>query len=184
MKSNLIAFRLNLLELIAVVMLISMAIFFRFYYQELPCPLCLLQRLGILMTAFGFMLNLRYGFRSSHYGLSLLAAVFTAMVSGRQILLHIIPGSGGYGQPFLGLHLYTWNFMVASGFIIYIAILLAIDRQYRNSVSIRSEVIQYITYGIFYLLLLLTVLNVLSAFSICGLKQCPDFPQPGNFLFK
>lgn len=182
MKNKLLAAELNVIEIFGVAFLILMAIFFRFYYGELPCPLCLLQRLGVLLIAFGFMLNMRFGFRSSHYGLSLIAAVFTAIVAGRQILLHIVPGSGSYGQPFLGLHLYTWNFIIAVLFILYIAILLTMEKQYRNLVMFSSPVFQYIIHIAFYLLLILTVLNVISAFFICGLAKCPDFPRAYQFI--
>ncbi len=34
----------------------------------LPCPLCLLPRIGFVMVAFGFMLNVVYGPQSRHYG--------------------------------------------------------------------------------------------------------------------
>src|SRR5262245_66460603 len=46
------------------------------------------------------------------YGLSVLAAVVGAAISGRQILLHIVPPDPGYGDPVMGLHLYTWSFIV------------------------------------------------------------------------
>jgi hypothetical protein len=46
------------------------------------------------------------------YGLSVLAAIVGAAISGRQILLHILPSDPGYGAPILNLHLYTWAFIV------------------------------------------------------------------------
>ena len=33
-------------------------------------------------------------------------------MSGRQVLLHILPGDPGYGGEVLGLHLYSWAFIV------------------------------------------------------------------------
>mgnify|MGYP006198665043 CR=1 FL=1 len=39
-------------------------------------------------------------------------------VSARQILLHIVPGSGSYGDAFFGLHFYTWALIVFSLIVI------------------------------------------------------------------
>ena len=76
--------------------------------HELPCPLCLLQRILFAMLAIGPILNIRLGPRPSHYALSLLAAVAGGRLSTRQVLLHIMPGDAGYGTALLGYHYYTW----------------------------------------------------------------------------
>ena len=179
MSTNGLTDKLNLLEIFGVIFLIAMAVFFRFFYGELPCPLCLLQRFGILSLAFGFVLNLRFGFRSSHYGLALIAAVLTGIIAGRQILLHIVPGTGAYGAPFLGMHLYTWNFIIAALFVLFIAFLLLIKREYLTYFTIpaTSQTVRYLERIGFYLLFFLTLLNVGSAFLICGFSQCPDEPK-------
>lgn len=76
--------------------------------NELPCPLCNLQRVGFALCGFGFLLNLCFGVRFLHYGFALLGALFGAFAAGRQVLLHIVPGSGAYGSPIFGLHYYSW----------------------------------------------------------------------------
>jgi hypothetical protein len=47
--------------------------------------------------------------------MSVIAAVGGACISIRQILLHIVPPDPGYGDPVLGLHLYTWALLVFVG---------------------------------------------------------------------
>lgn len=121
---------LSVLDLVGMEIILILASLAQFFLKELPCPLCLLQRLGLLAMGFGFLLNIRYHIHPSHYALSLLAAVFTAFVSARQILLHIVPGSGAYGDPVLGLHFYTWVFIFAFATIIYIAIVMSFSAQY------------------------------------------------------
>jgi disulfide bond formation protein DsbB len=37
------------------------ALFYQFAFHELPCPLCLLQRVGLFFIAFGAIMNIRYG---------------------------------------------------------------------------------------------------------------------------
>ena len=88
---------LNALTIAGIVILLMMAFTFQFLFGELPCPLCLLQRIGFLITSVGFILNLRYGLRPSHYALALLGSLFTVFVALRQIALHILPGDLGYG---------------------------------------------------------------------------------------
>ena len=87
---------------------------------EVPCPLCILQRMAMMLCALGpayIILRARLGRVdatdfATGYGLSILAAVLGTCISTRQILLHIIPPDPGYGMPVLGLHLYTWALIV------------------------------------------------------------------------
>jgi disulfide bond formation protein DsbB len=102
----------------------------QFAAGELPCPLCLLQRLAFFGVGLGATLNLIHGSRPRHYGVALLSAIFGGVVAGRQILLHIAPGDPGYGSAFLGLHLYTWSFIAFVGTGIVLAIMLLLDSQF------------------------------------------------------
>ncbi len=43
--------------------IVTGAYIFQFVLHELPCPLCLLQRIGMLGAAFGLLLNVRFGLR-------------------------------------------------------------------------------------------------------------------------
>lgn len=89
--------------------------------SELPCPLCLLQRMAMLLAAMGPMFIIRRtsvvgsdatSDFSTGFGMSILASVLGLAISGRQTLLHILPGDPGYGGAVFGLHLYTWAFVV------------------------------------------------------------------------
>lgn len=92
----------------------------QFGQGELPCPLCVLQRMAMLLCALGpayVIVKARDGDVDARdfatgYGLSVLAAVAGATIAARQILLHIVPPDPGFGEPVLGLHLYTWSFVV------------------------------------------------------------------------
>ncbi|MEY8701523.1 disulfide bond formation protein B, partial [Francisella philomiragia] len=66
---------LSAIELAGITITIISAFYFQFVMGEIPCPLCLMQRLGLLAIGFGFLLNMHYHVRPSHYALSLLAAV-------------------------------------------------------------------------------------------------------------
>ncbi|MBU3751307.1 MAG: disulfide bond formation protein B [Mycobacterium sp.] len=103
------------------------AFFIQFVEGEFPCPLCMLQRYGMILSTLGALLIVMQARRgtltvakySQGLGMGLLGALIGgAEVSVRQILLHIKPGDPGYGAPVLGLHLYTWALIT---FVIVIA---------------------------------------------------------------
>src|SRR5436305_13714623 len=102
------AITLNALSLYAVAAVLAAAYAAQFMLHELPCPLCLLQRILFATLAVGPILNIRFGPRPSHYAISLLAAIAGAAASTRRVLLHILPGDARYGSALLGYHSYTW----------------------------------------------------------------------------
>src|SRR5262245_10888192 len=87
-----LALTLNALGLYAVALVLAVALAAQLLLDELPCPLCLLQRIPFSILAVGLNLNVRFGPRPSHYAVSLLAAIAGAAFATRQILLHIMPG--------------------------------------------------------------------------------------------
>lgn len=119
----------NALELAGILFILLLALMYEFVFNEPPCPLCLLQRVGFFGIALGFLMNLRYGLRPSHYAMVILSALFTSFVALRQIALHVVPGTGSYGSAVLGYHLYTWSFIISMAVITVTAIVMSQDRQ-------------------------------------------------------
>src|SRR3982074_975058 len=125
-----LAVTLNALGLYAVALVLAAAFAAQLLLHELPCPLCLPQRIQFAVLAIGPILNVRWGPRPSHYALSLLAAVAGAAFSTRQVLLHIMPGDAGYGTALFDYHYYT---LALIGFVTAIILLAAMplfDRQF------------------------------------------------------
>jgi disulfide bond formation protein DsbB len=87
-RSHVIA--LNALGLYGIALVLAAAFAAQLWLDELPCPLCLLQRIQFALLAVGPMLNVRFGPRPSHYAMSLLTAAAGAAFAMRQILLHIM----------------------------------------------------------------------------------------------
>lgn len=87
---------------------------------DMPCPLCILQRMAMLLCVAGPAWLLARSWKrevdaidyAQCYGASIIAALAGATMSGRQVLIHIAPGDPGYGEPMLGMHLYSWAFVV------------------------------------------------------------------------
>ncbi len=170
-----IEFVCHLLEIIGVIAVLFLAFGAQLLFHELPCPLCLLQRIGFCCIAFGFLLNLRFGLHPSHYAIVILSALYTIFVALRQISLHVVPGTGSYGSAIFGLHLYTWSFIISMIIIIVTTLMFSIDRQYLHP-QLNSQRLRWITHGLFAIVTLLLVMNIISVFLECGFKQCPDNP--------
>lgn len=164
----------NAIELAGVCLVLLMASSFQYLLNELPCPLCLLQRVGFFFIAFGYLLNLRFGLRPSHYSIVILSAVFTSFVALRQVALHAVPGTGAYGTAFLGYHLYTWSLITCILIIIVTTFLMGFDRQYYTK-SVNGK-FQWLVKIFFICLILLLVLNIINVYVECGLTECPDNP--------
>jgi disulfide bond formation protein DsbB len=168
-----LALTLNTLALYALSGLLIAAFAMQFALNELPCPLCMLQRVFLCALAIGPILNLRFGPRPSHYALSMLAALAGAAVSIRQILLHILPGDPGYGSAIFGYHYYTWAFIAFVVALILLALILLLDRQFDERPTpppgMAARLAVLLAIG-------LAAANMLSTLAVCGFASCPDNP--------
>lgn len=177
---------LNALALLGISALLVFAFADQFLFSDLPCPLCLLQRVGFVLAGFGFALNIVYAPRPSHYGLVIVSALAGAAVAGRQVLLHIVPGGGAYGDPLFGLHFYTWAFIAFVLIIAGSALLMMLEGQPQTSssrlsvpdasarrISSSSTFLRKI--GPFAMLLFgaLVAANAIATFLQCSTGLCP-----------
>lgn len=140
----------------------------QYFEHEEPCPLCLLQRLGMLGVAFGALLNVKFGIRRSHYSLSLFSAIFGGFVALRQIAFHICPGFPTFGKPCLGLNLYTWAFIIFASSVTYIALLMLIfngrEKEHRH--------VKWLGQLAFFSIFLVSLTNIITTLIQCGLGDC------------
>ena len=172
---------LNATALYGVALVLAVAFAAQLLLHELPCPLCLLQRILFALLAVGPILNVRFGPRPSHYALSLLTAVAGAVVSTRQVLLHILPGDAGYGSALLGYHYYSWALIGFVAAIVLIAAMLLFDRQFDDSSAQVSAPAAFATVGV-WLVITLAGLNVISTLLECGFGACADDPTVYELL--
>jgi disulfide bond formation protein DsbB len=99
------------------VLILAVAFGMQLILSEPPCPLCVVQRIALMMCALGplyVLLDVRDGVLSYRAiaigsGISIISALLGVTASTRQVLLHILPSDRGFGSPLLGLHLYTWS---------------------------------------------------------------------------
>jgi disulfide bond formation protein DsbB len=97
---------------------------------EFPCPLCMLQRYGMILSTLGALFIIMQARRGTltptrymqGLGMGAIGALAGALVSTRQILLHIKPGDPGYGEPVMGLHLYSWALITFFCVLVYVGL--------------------------------------------------------------
>lgn len=159
----------NQVLLLVVNTVLTLAFIDQFYNHDLPCPLCILQRVGFTLIGLMLLLNLRSGAQPAHYGYGILFAVLGLSVSLRQVLLHVAPTDLGYGDTFFHIHFYTWAFIGFVSLIISMAILLILPDGGTRS---RHWFAQFLS--IWFVLLLLA--NLISTLLECGIGPCADNP--------
>lgn len=167
---NELARTLNALMIITLAGVLFAAYGVQFFEHEEPCPLCMLQRLGMVGVACGALLNLRLGIQPAHYALCLLSAVFGGSIALRQISLHVCPGFPVFGRPVLGLSLYTWSFIVFACVITLISILLFLYKPEPKKLN----ALNLLEKAAFALIFLVAFLNIFTTFSECGFGLCAD----------
>jgi len=170
------AITLNALGLYAIALVLAVAFGAQLLLHELPCPLCLLQRIAFTVLAVGPIMNIRWGSRPSHYALSLLAAVAGAVFSTRQVLLHIMPGDAGYGTALFGYHYYTLALITFVASIVLIAAILLFDRQFAEDGAAQAVAPGAFAISAVWLVIVLTALNVVSTLLECGFGACAGNP--------
>jgi len=168
---------INAIAILGVCGILLGAYYTQFVQGELPCPLCLLQRVAMLGVALGAMMNLRFGIHPTHYGISILSAVFGACISARQILLHINTPGSGYGSPVFGMHLYSWALIVFIAAIVLIGLMLFSDTQYEDYDDFKStKAVSWFPTLVFFIVVIITAANVATTYLGCGFQQCPEDP--------
>lgn len=154
------------------------------FQADMPCPLCMLQRMAmvlVVIAALWMIGNARKGQLTLNmyvrsYGLMILAAVLGAAIAGRQIQLHILPGDPGYGDPILGLHMYTWSYITFVVVIVFSGIMLVFGRTFQPAVP-NGDLAKWVSRIIVWIFLILVAANVVSVFVEEGFNWVlPDDP--------
>jgi len=102
-----------------------------FYYQlvlgELPCAFCNLIRVALMVFGAGLLLNLRFGFSPWNYVLAAIGALIGALISLLFLFVKAPPDSIPTGSAVLGLHMYSWTFLICTGAGLYCVLMLAFN---------------------------------------------------------
>ncbi|WP_196893112.1 disulfide bond formation protein B [Aureivirga marina] len=170
MNNSKLSYFINALFIYVLNFVLLSALGVQFIIGDEPCPLCLLQRMGMMLMIFGLSLNVVNGFKYRNFAFVILFALLGSSFSIRQILLHICPTSGtsGYGSPVFGLHLYTWALIVyLCGIIASTIFIMSVKKETK-----RKRKIYKFEKVALYLSLIIIIINVIAAFNECGFGPC------------
>ncbi len=162
------------------------AFYIQFVKGEFPCPLCMLQRYGMILATIGALFVIMQARRgtltTARYaqglGMGLLSVLAGASVSVRQIELHILPGDPGYGEPFLRLHLYTWAFVTFAIVMIYVGVMLTLMPRGIPQAPAEGTTARKISTAIIWLFIGVVAANVIAIIFLEGFAWVlPDDPS-------
>ncbi|MBE7220845.1 MAG: disulfide bond formation protein B, partial [Caulobacteraceae bacterium] len=141
---------------------------------EIPCPLCLIERVAMLGAALAPILQLRRGWSPRHTGLGLLFALFLLVVSVRQVLLDICPRPGHdyVGSAVLGLHMPVWSVVIAAGLIAAFALELALFDPQALRAARPAPALARAGLALAAWIVALALANLAGTILQCGLGQC------------
>ena len=154
--------------------ILTTAMVLQYYDSEIPCPLCLLQRVAMFGVCFGIILHFRHGPSARNDGFGMLFALLLLIVSARQTLLDIAPrpGHSYIGSAILGLHMPVWSVIIAAAVLLAYAIKLAVlggkhlqDSQAPPALSRVARLL-----GLY--VIAICLINFGSVFVQCGVGAC------------
>ncbi|MCP4001255.1 MAG: disulfide bond formation protein B [Gammaproteobacteria bacterium] len=170
---------INALGVLGITVILSIGLIMQIALDELPCPLCLLQRISFTFAIYGFMLNVIRGLSFRHHGIIIIGALFGGAVALRQISLHVIPGTGTYGSPVFGLHYYTWAFILFAAILLAVGIMLIFSHPRQQD---KQVIVTKAEYLICWAALFIIALNLIATFLECGPLVCDDNPTSYRLL--
>jgi disulfide bond formation protein DsbB len=168
-------FLLAMLAVVSAILVTAMTL--QYAWGEIPCPLCLLQRVAMIGICFGALQNLRGPFSYQNTGISLLFALFLLIVSARQTLLDIYPRPGHeyVGSAVLGLHMPVWSVIIALCVLAAFAAKLAVlggDTHLRNHPASSFPAIARAGRIFGLAIAAICAINLASVVIQCGFGQC------------
>lgn len=166
----------NIIGVVFIIFVLLAAFSEQLFLWELPCPLCLLQRMAYVAVGVAFSMNLTLGIRSSHYGMAILASLAGILIATRQTLLHILPNDPGFGSTIMNIHVYTWNIIIFFIIVAVTAIALHFEYAFNSKESKISKATKKTALVLVIIFGFIILANLVSVFFECGLKTCPDDP--------
>jgi len=164
-----------LLMLLALAAVLTAAMVMQVVFGEIPCPLCLLQRVAMLGCCFGLIHQLHAEESERGTGIAMVFAVVLLVISVRQTLLDIVPRPGHeyVGSAVLGLHMPVWSVVIAVALLLGFALRFALFGAPRDVAPAPGTVVRRCARGLEIYVLLVAGLNLVAVVLQCGLGDCP-----------
>ena len=170
--------RLALLAMLLILAaILSAAMTLQYAFADIPCPLCLLQRVAMFGCCFGLIRQLRDGRSERGTGISLVFALLLLVISVRQTLLDLCPrpGHSYIGSAVFGVHMEVWSVLIAVALLLGFALRFALFGAPRAAPEPEDSTISRWARGLTIYVVFLCAINFLSVVLQCGLGQCHTF---------
>ncbi|MEL3946461.1 MULTISPECIES: disulfide bond formation protein B [Streptomyces] len=165
----------------------------QFIGWDYPCPLCVIQRMFMLLAALGAGVVVRRGMTGGvsgrdymmGWGLSLVACIGGGFTAWRQTMLHILPGDEGYGSPVLGLHMYVWAWILFMASVVAIGIVMALAHLTADHAIPTSGAYSRAGQAVLWFVGLIIAVNLVAVFFEEGFHWfLPDDPTRYEFFYQ
>lgn len=163
---------LGMIAVLAAILTVAMVL--QYSGGEIPCQLCLLQRIAMFGVCFGIILQFRYEFSYCHTGLSMIFSLFLLILSVRQTLNDIYPRPGHeyIGSVVFGLHMPVWSVLIAVSLLIAFSLQLIIwGRSVPQSLA-PNPLLRVLATALCLYVITLGVVNFISVGVQCGFGEC------------
>lgn len=107
---------------------LTAALVLQFTASDIPCPLCLLQRVAMFGCCFGLLNQLCTRGSERGAGIALLFALLLLVVAARQTLLDLFPrpGHAYIGSAVFGIHMPVWSVAIGVCLLLALSLRLAL----------------------------------------------------------
>jgi hypothetical protein len=154
--------------------ILTFAMILQYRGGEIPCPLCLLQRVAMFGVCFGIILHFRDGASARNDGISMVFALLLLIVSARQTLLDIYPRPGHdyIGSAIFGIHMPVWSVIIAVAILLAYTVKFAVlgGENLRDDES--PELMSRAQSWLIYYVIALCAINFVSVILQCGMGAC------------
>ncbi|TAJ89046.1 MAG: disulfide bond formation protein B [Reyranella sp.] len=167
--------RLVLLLLTAILSaILTAAMVMQFAFAEIPCPLCLLQRVAMFGCCFGLLHQLRTHESERGGGIALLFALLLLVIAARQTLLDIVPRPGHtyIGTAVLGVHMPVWSAVTGVALLLALALRLTLFGGPPLLSQAERPPLAKVTRLLEFYVVLICALNLAAVVLQCGLGEC------------
>lgn len=169
---------LDRLVLLLLTMILSAALtaamVMQFAFGEIPCPLCLLQRVAMFGCCFGLLHQLRASDSERGGGIALIFALLLLVIAARQTLLDIVPrpGHAYIGTAVFGLHMPVWSVVIGVCLLLALALRLTLFGAPRLLPPTGPPPLARAARLLEFYVVLICTLNFASVVLQCGLGEC------------
>ncbi len=153
---------------------LTAAMVMQFAFGEIPCPLCLLQRVAMFGCCFGLLHQLRAHESERGGGIALLFALLLLVIAARQTLLDIVsrPGHAYIGTAVFGLHMPVWSVLVGVALLLALSLRLTLFGGPRLSPQAGPPPLARATRLLEVYVVVICIINLVAVVLQCGLGEC------------